>query len=142
LTKNTDNFSSSKTIISETIDDINIKIKNCGTTAQCDDWFENQINNNYVRWFGTISDAGDNLLFVAVDYINAGTRQTIVVLHDIDKKDLLKFNKGDKVQFIGKIKMKRTEWSNRVSYGTTSSLRYTGGLDFTGVHLYNTEIQT
>lgn len=88
------------------------------TTEQCDYWVENNINNKYVNWSGTVSDVRDNIVFVFVDYKNpsgiVGTRtysdiSATVELHDIKKDELININKNNKIQFVGKINIKRFE---------------------------------
>lgn len=122
--------STSKNIIPETLSDINIKIlSDCGTTIQCDDWVENHINGNYVRWDGTVIDASNDMLSVSVNYdfpsgSNGGKKtfvknQATINLHGLSKEELLKFKKGDNTRFTGKINIKKgsppydsyyTEW--------------------------------
>lgn len=107
----------SKNIIPETISEISQKILvDCGTTIQCDNWIETHVNGKYVRWNGTVSDAKDNVLVVSVvhhNLIRDGRQDYMppsvpVYLYDLSKNELLKFKNGDKVQFIGKINIKKS----------------------------------
>jgi hypothetical protein len=110
---------STKNIIPETISDITDKIlTDCGTTIQCDNWVETHINGNYVKWNGVVSDATNDVLIVSVQYnFPTGSiggmktynkdAQANVRLHDLSKEELLKFRKGDKIQFTGKINIRK-----------------------------------
>lgn len=106
------NSISSKNIIPETFDDIATKFRECGktmTTAQCDDWIENHINGNYVRWNGVVSDVKGDVIIVKVPYSFFGgvcapcTEHKSITLHDVNKEELLKLKPDENIRFTGKI---------------------------------------
>lgn len=107
---------SSKNVIPETFDDIATKFEECGktmTTAQCDDWIQNHINGNYVRWNGVVSDVRGDVIIVKVEWkdMRGGycTKETpcidkkSIILHDVIKEELLKLKPNENIRFTGKI---------------------------------------
>lgn len=108
-----------KNIINFTAIDITKKlIIECGstlTTNQCDDWVENQLNNKYVNWSGTVSDVKGDLVYVQYqpkDLIIDKTRygsSLDIVLHDIDKNKLMQLQRGQSIRYIGMIKPEKIE---------------------------------
>jgi hypothetical protein len=99
---------SSKNIISESYQGITNKFENeCGTTlttAQCDDWVENHINGNYVRWKGVIVDVRNDVVYVAE---TSATDYSNVALYDVSKEELMKLNPKENIVFTGKINLKK-----------------------------------
>jgi hypothetical protein len=103
----------SKNIIPETYEDITNKFKNeCGntlTTAQCDDWVENHINGNYVRWNGEVKDVRNEIVYVRI--IDGKSfdafRPFGIGLHDINKEELMKLKPKENIRFTGKINIEK-----------------------------------
>lgn len=87
--------------ISETFDDIHEKYNNeCNkmTQYQCKEWIKSY-NGKYINWSGIINDVTNEVIYTKLN-------DKIIILHDISKKELIKFNKGDKISFTGKIVIK------------------------------------
>jgi len=130
--------------ISETILSITDKLSKCGktlTSEQCDYWIENNINNKYVTWSGTIEDVRDGIVFIIVK--NSGIKRldnsmsdAHVSLYDIKKDELLKLNKGDNIVFKGKINIREIMSMNYYS-SWTSMIE---GANIDGISLHDSKI--
>lgn len=114
------------------------------TTEQCDYWVENNINNKYVTWQGTISNVKDGIVYVSVNYqmpngLNKD-RSAIVKLYDIRKDEVLKYNIKDNIQFIGKINIERGIYNSYYMSWTTMINHYDGLDIFKGIELHDSKI--
>lgn len=94
-----------KTIIPDTLTDIYKKSQTCGTSIQCEEYFDS-IDEKYISWTGIVNYVSSDFLLLHVKFKSQYYEENAnVYVYDVDRTTLLTLNKGDNIQFSGRLKL-------------------------------------